>query len=53
MFQPVDKDVEQFTEADHLAVMLFAVKKERSWQKDMPAGVGGLVPPFYCLIELK
>jgi hypothetical protein len=44
-------DMEQFTEADLLAVMLFADGSFVVKQKDMPAGAGSLAPPFYDLRE--
>jgi len=49
---PISKKypTEQFTKADQLAVMLCAVEEKRNVQKDMPAGVGGLLPPFYFLL---
>jgi len=40
-------DVEQYTKADILTVTIFDNRGDGTNQKGVPAGAGGLVPPFY------
>jgi len=43
----MDGEIEQYAEADLLAVTLFEDREECTNQKGVPAVAGGLVPPFY------